>query len=50
MSDGELPGMQERRDAATYIVSEYEAGNIERADANAMVLDQFMDARGGRHC
>jgi hypothetical protein len=39
--------MQERRDAATYIVSEYEAANIDRTDANAMVLEQFMDAGGG---
>jgi hypothetical protein len=35
---------EERRDAATYIVSEYEDANLTREQANAMVLEQWLDA------
>jgi hypothetical protein len=36
---------EERRDVATYLVREYEDGNITRGQANAMALEQCLDAR-----
>ena len=43
MSDVDRQDMQERRDAATYVVSEYEAGNLLRPQALAGILDNFID-------
>jgi hypothetical protein len=34
----------ERRDAAAYLVSEYEDGNRTREQANGMVLEPWLDA------
>ena len=43
MSDVDDQEIRERRDAAAYIVGEYEAGNILRPQANASILEQFLD-------
>lgn len=42
MSDVDPQDMPERRDGCTYIVSEYEAGNLLRHHANSQILDQFL--------